>query len=123
MLEGSNTNSDYHRFIEFDYRFHNKFFESNFQIFHGCYEKEPFGYAIFDAVDNGKVPIIHTDWMKHIDYKYRANSKGEFYQRYLEIQEDDFDNINLEFSKLRNGLNEYANKQKWVTEICKVLSI
>jgi hypothetical protein len=121
MLEGSNTNSDYHRFIEFDYRFHTKFFESNFQIFHGCYEKEPFGYAIFDAVDNGKVPIIHTDWMKHIDYKYRANTKGKFHQRYLEILEDDFDVINSEFSKLRDGLAEYTNKQKWVTEICNYL--
>ena len=123
MLESSNTNSDYHRFIEFDYRFHKKFFESNFQIFHGCYEKEPFGYAIFDAVDNGKIPIIHTEWMKHIDYKYRASSKGEFHQRYLKILEDDFNTINLEFSKLRDGLTKYINKQNWVTEICKVLSI
>ncbi len=123
MLEGSKTNSDYHRFIEFDYHFHNKFFEGNFQIFHGCYTKEPFGYAIFDAVDNGKVPIIHTDWMKHIDYKYRANTKEEFNHIYLEILEDSFDKVNFEFNKLRNGLNEYNNKQKWVTEICKVLSI
>jgi hypothetical protein len=122
MIEGSKTNSDYHRFIEFDYTFHNKFFEGNFQIFHGCYIKEPFGYAIFDAVDNGKVPIIHTDWMKHIDYKYRANSKGEFHQRYLQILEDDFENINLEFCKLRDGLNEYTNKQNWIKEICSYLT-
>ena len=74
MLEASKTNSDYHRFMEFDYRFHTKFFESNFQIFHGCYEKEPFGYAIFDAVDNGKVPIIHTNWMKHICLLYTSPS-------------------------------------------------
>ena len=121
MLEGSNTNSDYHRFMEFDYTFHNKFFEGNFQIFHGCYTKEPFGYAIFDAVDNGKVPIIHTDWMKHIDYKYRANSKGEFHQRYLELQEDSFEKINLEFCKLREGLNEYTNKQNWIKKICSYL--
>jgi hypothetical protein len=121
MLEASNTNSDYHRFIEFDYRFHNKFFEGNFQIFHGCYEKEPFGYSIFDAVDSGKVPIIHTDWMKHIDYKYRANSKGKFHQRYLEILEDDFDIINSEFSKLRDGLTKYTNKQNWVKQILNIL--
>jgi hypothetical protein len=59
--------------------------------------------------------------MKHIDYKYRANSKGEFHQRYLELQEDTFDSINLEFSKLRDGLTEYTNKQKWVTEIWNLL--
>ena len=121
MLEASNTNSDYHSFIEFDYTFHNNFFEKNFQIFHGCYIKEPFGYAIFDAVDNGKVPIIHTDWMKHIDYKYRANTKGEFHWRYLQIQEDSFNKVNLEFSKLRDGLNNYIDKQKWVTQICSYL--
>jgi hypothetical protein len=121
MLEGSNTNSDYHRFMEFDYTFHNKFFEGNFQIFHGCYTKEPFGYAIFDAVDNGKVPIIHTDWMKHIDYKYRANSKEEFQKRYLEIQEDEFEKINLEFCKLRDGLTKYTNKQNWIKKICSYL--
>lgn len=121
MLEISNTNSDYHRLIEFDYRFHNKFFESNFQIFHGCYTNEPFGYAIFDAVNNGKIPIIHTDWMPHIKYKYRASSKGEFHKRYLQILEDTFDNLNKNFCKLKNGLNEYTNKEEWVTKILKML--
>jgi len=100
MLEGSKINSEYHRFME-----------------------EPFGYSIFDAVDNGKVPIIHTDWMKHINYKYRANTKSEFNHKYLQILEDSFDVIDSEFCKLRSGLTEYTNKQKWVTEICKVLSI
>lgn len=123
MLEGSKINSDYHRFIEFDYRFHQKFFDGNFQIFHGCYTKEPFGYAIFDAIDNGKIPIIHTDWMQHIEYKYRANTKQEFNHIYLKILEDDFETINSEFSKLRNGLTDYSNKQNWIKEICKALSI
>ena len=93
----------------------------NFQIFHGCYTKEPFGYAIFDAVDNGKVPIIHTDWMKHIDYKYRASSKGEFHQRYLELQEDEFEKVNLEFCKLRKELRKYTNKQNWIKKIWNLL--
>jgi hypothetical protein len=123
MLEASNTNSKHHRFMEFDYRFHKKFFESNFQMFHGCYTKEPFGYAIFDAIDYGKLPIIHTDWMNQIDYKYRANNKDEFYEKYLEIQNNSFDELRLEFNKLKNGLNTFINKTKWVTEICKVLSI
>ena len=123
MLEGSKINSENHRFIEFDYQFHKKFFQSNFQIFHGCYTKEPFGYAIFDAIDNGKVPIIHTDWMKHINYKYRANNKDEFNYKYLQILEDETDIVNSEFSNLKNELNKYTNKQKWVIEICKVLSI
>jgi hypothetical protein len=121
MLEASQIDSNQHQFMEFDYRFHNKFFEKNFQIFHGAYTKEPFGYAIFDAVDNGKVPIIHTDWMKHIDYKYRASNKKEFDKRYLEIQEDEFEKVNLEFCKLRDGLTKYTNKQNWINEILKMI--
>mgnify|MGYP000686654741 CR=1 FL=1 len=31
------------------------------------------------------------------------------------------DTINLEFSKLRDGLTKYTNKQKWVTEIWNLL--
>jgi hypothetical protein len=100
--------------MEFDYRFHKRFFESNFQIFHGCYTKEPFGYSIFDAIDNGKVPIIHTNWMTHIDYKYRANTKGEFHQKYLEIQSDTFDEVSNQFNNLRNSLQKYNNKKKWI---------
>jgi hypothetical protein len=122
MLEASNTNSDYHRFIEFDYKFHQKFFESNFQIFHGCYTNEPFGYSIFDAVDNGKVPIIHTDWMSHINYKYRASSKGEFHQKYLELLEDKHKLIEFEFSKLKKGLEKYTKKQNWINEVTKYIS-
>jgi hypothetical protein len=37
------------------------------------------------------------------------------------LQEDTFDSINLEFSKLRDGLTKYTNKQKWVTEIWNLL--
>ena len=59
--------------------------------------------------------------MKHIDYKYRANSKGEFHKRYLEILEDDFEKINLEFCKLREGLNEYTNKENWIKQIIEVI--
>ena len=61
--------------------------------------------------------------MKHIDYKYRANTEKSFNHIYLQILEDTNDVVNFEFDKLRNGLNQYTNKQKWVTEICKVLSI
>ena len=121
MLEASKINSDYHRFIEFDYRFHQKFFESNFQIFHGCYTKEPFGYAIFDAVDNGKIPIIHTDWMPHIDYKYRASSKREFHQIYLEILENDMDIVSSEFHKLSTRLYFYTDKNKWIDLVGKLI--
>ena len=50
-----------------------QFMRKDFGIFHGAYFKEPFGYSIFQAVDYGKIPIIHTDWAKEVDYKYRAS--------------------------------------------------
>jgi hypothetical protein len=59
--------------------------------------------------------------MKHIDYKYRANSKGEFHQRYLELKEDGFEKINFEFCKLREGLDNYKHKQTWIKNILEVI--
>lgn len=117
MLEGSKINSELHQFIEFSYKFHRIFFEKNFQIFHGCYMKEPFGYSIFDAVDHGKLPILHTDWMQHIPYKYRATTKEDFKNQYLYIQTDGFENNRFQFELLKGGLQQYASKEKWVTEI------
>jgi hypothetical protein len=121
MLEGSKINASVHTFIEFDYRFHNKFFEKNFQIFHGAYTKEPFGYAIFDAIDNGKLPILDGNWMKDIKYRYRAINKKQFHYQYLRILEDGFDKNKKQFDRLKAGLEKFTNKQKWVTEICNYL--
>ena len=123
MLEGSKINADVHQFIEFDYRFHTKFFEKSFQIFHGAYTKEPFGYAIFDAVDNGKLPILDSNWMKKIKYRYRAMNKQQFHYQYIKMLEDDFEKNKKQFDRLKAGLDKFTDKQKWVTEICNLLSI
>lgn len=117
MLEGSGIDSDKHRFIEFNYKFHNTFFKKDFQIFHGCYEKEPFGYSIFDAVDNGKLPIIHSNWMIDIDYKYRASSKLEFNYQYDKMIKDGFEENAKQFNKLKKGLQKFTDKQKWIKDI------
>ena len=121
LLEVSQINSDVHQFIPFDYNFHNKFFEKNFQIFHGAYTKEPFGYAIFDAVDNGKLPILDTNWMKEIKYRYRAMNKEQFHYQYLHILEDDFEKNKKQFDRLKKGLEKYTNKQKWIKQILEVI--
>lgn len=122
MLEGSKINGDTHTFIEFDYRFHTTFFKKEFNIFHGCYTKEPFGYAIFDAIDNGKLPIIHTDWMPDIEYKYRAINKQEFHYQYLEMIEDGYDKNLKEFNELKKELDKFTNKQNWINEVIKYIS-
>ena len=117
MLEGSKINADVHTFIEFDYRFHDKFFKKQFKIFHGCYTKEPFGYAIFDAIDNGKLPIIHSDWMKGIKYRYRAMNKKQFHYQYLRILEDGFEKNKKQFDRLKKGLEIYTDKNKWIEKV------
>ncbi len=121
MLEGSKINADVHQFIEFDYRFHNKFFQKDFKIFHGCYTKEPFGYAIFDAIDNGKLPIIHSDWMRDIKYRYRAMNKKQFNYQYLRILEDGYEKNKKQFDRLKKGLQKYTNKERWIQQIMEVL--
>lgn len=123
MVEGSGINTELHTFLEFDYRYHNKFFDKDFQIFHGCYTKEPFGYAIFDAVDSGKLPILHSDWMSDIDYRYRASNKNEFNHQYIRMIEDNDETTKSEFTHLKSNLAVYTNKHKWVTEICNYLTI
>jgi hypothetical protein len=32
-----------------------------------------------------------------------------------------FEKVNLEFSKLREGLTKYTNKQNWIKKILKVI--
>jgi len=122
MLEASKINSEFHMFQKFDYKFHQKFFDKNFQIFHGAYTKEPFGYAIFDAIDNGKLPIIDSNWMKGIKYRYRAMNKQQFHYQWLRILEDGFEKNKKQFDRLKAGLQKYTDKQKWVSEICSYLT-
>ena len=39
-------------------------------VSHSCHTKETFGYSIFQSIDYGKLPIIHSDW-GDVDYKYK----------------------------------------------------
>jgi hypothetical protein len=61
------------KIYKFNYKNKNKFYEMNWGVSHSCFENEPFGYGIFEAIDWGKLPIIHRDWCEGLDYKYKAN--------------------------------------------------
>ena len=52
-------------------------------------------------MDYGKIPIIHTDWAKEVDYKYRASSKNEFDKMVKKIHFDDSRTRFVEFFKLK----------------------
>jgi hypothetical protein len=70
----------------------------NWGIFHGAYFKEPFGYSIFQEVDYGKLPIIHTDWLPEVEYKYRTDTFNGFAKIVKQIvndsQEERLENFN-----------------------------
>ena len=59
------------RIYHYKPEFGDKFYGMNWGISHSCFTYEPFGYSIFEAVDRGKLPILHTSWCKDLEYPYR----------------------------------------------------
>lgn len=96
------------------------FMKKDFGIFHAAYFKEPFGYSIFQAIDFGKIPIIHTDWAKDVDYKYRASTKNEFDKMIRKIQMDTHEVRFKEFAKLKTYMLKFDNKQDWTSKVLKI---
>ena len=46
---------------------------------------------------------------KYLTNNHKINEEGEF------------EKVNLEFCKLREGLTKYTNKEKWIKDICNLL--
>ena len=105
------------KFYQWNPSIHDNFMKKDFQIFHGAYFKEPFGYSIFQAVDYGKIPIVHTDWAKEVDYKYRASSKNEFDKMIKKIINDDPQVRFEEFIKLKTYMMTFDNTKNWTSKI------
>ena len=97
------------------------FMKKDFGIFHGAYFKEPFGYSIFQAVDYGKIPIIHTDWAKDVDYKYRADTKNGFDKMIKVIKSDSKEQRFEEFAKLKTYMLKFQDVDSWKKQILKSL--
>ena len=93
----------------------------NWGIFHGAYFKEPFGYSIFQAVDYGKLPIINKDWAQEVDYKYRVSTKNEFDKCIKQILKDSQQEREYEFTKLKNYMKQFDNKNEWADKIRKIM--
>jgi len=88
-------------------------------ISHSCHTKEPFGYSIFQAVDWGKLPILHSDW-GDVQYRYRASNKEEFNQIYELILSDNREVHLEEFNRLKNYLKKFDNKSDWAESVLKI---
>jgi hypothetical protein len=122
LKEGLNLDLKKVRFYPYSLENHRNFFNLDFTPFHGCYVNEPFGYSIFNAIDYGKLPIIHKYWMPRIKYKYRASTKEEFNKMY-EMMCNDFESEReYWFYELKKGLEPYTNKASWIHRVVQLLN-
>ena len=95
----------------------------DFSIFHGCYHKEPFGYSIFEPVDYGKLPIIHTDWGIGLNYKYRPSTKNEFDKMVKRILGDSQEIRQQEFNKIKDWMKQFSSPLSWSNKILDVFNL
>ena len=106
---------------KFDYKYKERFYGIDWGISHSCFEFEPFGYGIFEAVDWGKLPILHEKWHVPLDYKYKAIDEKTFKQTYETICKDDYETRKIEFEKLKSWMNKYfSNKEEWKQKLLNI---
>ena len=109
------------KIYKFDCRYKENFYKLDWGISHSCFEHEPFGYGIFEAVDWGKLPILHEGWCIPLDYKYKASNAETFKQTYQTICEDDYETRKIEFEKLKNWMIEnFSNKDNWKVKLLDI---
>jgi len=106
---------------KFDYKHKEKFYGLDWGISHSCFESEPFGYGIFEAVDWGKLPILHEKWNVPLDYKYKAFDKESFIKIYKTICDDSYEIRKIEFYKLKNWMiNNFSNVENWKQKLLDI---
>ena len=104
------------KFYQWDSNILDSFMKKDWSISHSCHTNEPFGYSIFQAVDYGKLPILHSDW-GDVDYKYRASSKEEFDSMVEIICRDSYEEQLDNWIRLSEWMMKYDNKWEWRDKI------
>jgi hypothetical protein len=109
------------RLYKFDYKHKEKFYNLDWGISHSCFDNEPFGYGIFEAVDYGKLPILNENWYSPLDYKYKAKDAESFKEIYNQICEDDYETKKKEFNKLKDWMiTHFSNKEVWKEKLLDI---
>ena len=104
--------------------FGDNFWSMDWGISHSCFTYEPFGYSIFQAVDWGKLPILHTSWCKDLEYPYRATFKKDFVDIYNRLKQTPFEEKNKWFLHLKQYMiDNFTNKDKWVEDLLNIYNI
>jgi hypothetical protein len=108
------------KFYQWDSKILDSFMKKDWGISHSCHRNEPFGYSIFQAVDYGKLPIIHSDWAKEVEYPYTANTKIGFDIMYYQMLKNSNQYRQEKFQILKKFMLKFNNKEKWSVKNVKV---
>ena len=104
--------------------FKDSFYNMDWGISHSCFNNEPFGYSIFEAVDYGKLPILHSTWCKALEYPYRASSKKEFNDIYTQLINTSYEEKNKWFLSLKEFMKtNFTDKDKWIKDLLDIYNI
>ena len=106
-------------------RYNGKLIEEYFNgdtwgIFHGAYDREPFGYSIFQSVDAGKIPIVDYDWCPQMGYLFRSSTQDRFETMVKKIKNSTKEYRQNVFNSLKKYLKKYDNKQQWIENMVRV---
>ena len=122
--EGVKVDTSKSKIYHYKPEFKNMFYDMDWGISHSAFTSEPFGYSIFEAVDEGKLPILHTNWCPNLDYPYRASTKKEFQHIYNKLLETPYDEKNLWFNSLKSYMKDnFTDKDKWVDQLLYIYNI
>ena len=112
------------KIYHYDSKFKDTFYNMDWGISHSAFSSEPFGYSIFEAIDRGKLPIIHSTWCEDFEYPYRVSSKKDFVNIYSSIKESSYSEKNKWFTLLKEYMiHNYSNKDKWVNDLLTIYNI
>lgn len=112
------------KIYHYDSRFKDTFYSMNWGISHSAFTFEPFGYSIFEAVDRGKLPILHETWLSNLEYPYRVSNKKEFDDIYSKLKQTSYEEKNKWFLHLKQYMiDNFTNKDKWVEELLNIYNI
>ena len=109
------------KIYHYDSTFKDKFYNMDWGVSHSAFTSEPFGYSIFEAVDRGKLPIIHGTWCKDFNYPYRASSKKEFNDIYSEIVSESYETKLFWFNEIKTYMKRnFTDKDYWIESLLDI---
>ena len=112
------------KIYHYDSKFKDTFYNMDWGLSHSAFSSEPFGYSIFEAVDRGKLPIIHSTWCKDFEYPYRVSCKKDFVNIYSSIKDSSYSEKNKWFTLLKEYMvDNYSNKDRWVNDLLTIYNI